>query len=143
MSDEFCTFCAIIERVESAVIVYENPHAVVFMDQHPINAGHVLVIPKTHLESFYELAENDFVELMLVVRRIAAVINATYQPQKVGMLAAGFDVAHAHIHVLPMYDYHDITSKIILEGKRQNPSEKELRTTADQIRQGLRDQGSV
>jgi diadenosine tetraphosphate (Ap4A) HIT family hydrolase len=70
MSDGGCTFCAIIERVESAVIVYENHHTVVFMDQHPINVGHVLVIPKTHIESFYELAENDFVELMLVVRRV-------------------------------------------------------------------------
>ena len=143
MVDEGCTFCAIIARVESAVIVYENSHVLVFMDQHPINVGHVLVIPQTHIESFYELAESDFVELMLVVRRVAAVINATFQPRKVGMLAAGFDVAHAHIHVLPMYDYHDITSKIILEGKRPNPSEKELRTTADQIRKGLRDQGGA
>lgn len=143
MNDKGCTFCAIIARVESAFIVYENSHAVVFMDQHPINAGHVLVIPKTHIESFYELAEKDFTELMLVVRRVAAVINATFQPRKVGMLAAGFDVAHAHLHVLPMYDYHDITSKIILEGKRPNPSEKELGTTADQIRQGLRDQGGA
>ena len=142
MIDQGCTFCAIIARVESAVIVYENSHAVVFMDQHPINTGHVLVIPKTHIESFYELAENDFTQLMLVVRRVAAVINATFKPRRVGMLAAGFDVAHAHIHVLPMYDYHDITSKIILEGKRPNPSEKELRTTADQILQGLRDKGA-
>lgn len=141
MVDEGCTFCAIIERVERAVIVYENSHALVFMDQHPINTGHVLVIPKTHIESFYELAENDFVELMRVVRRVGAVINTTFQPRKVGMLAAGFDVAHAHIHVLPMYDYHDITSKIILEGKRPNPSEKELRTTAEQIRHGLSEKG--
>ena len=140
VTDEGCTFCAIIEGLESAFIVYENSHAVVFMDKHPINAGHVLVIPKTHIESFYELKEKDFVELMLVVRRVAAVINATFQPRKVGMLAAGFDVTHAHIHVLPMHDYHDITSKIILEGKRPNPSEKELRTTADQISQGLRDE---
>ena len=143
MSDEGCTFCKIIKRVENAVIVYENSHAVVFMDQHPINPGHVLVIPEAHIESFYELAEIDFVELMRVVRRVAAVINATFRPRKVGMLAAGFDVAHAHIHVLPMYDYHDITSKIILEGKRPNPSENELRTTADQIREGLREKGSV
>ena len=143
MSDEGCTFCAIVEKVESALVVFENSHAVVFMDKHPINPGHVLVIPKTHIKSFYELAENNFVELMLVVRRIAAVINDTFQPRKVGMLAAGFDVAHAHIHVLPMYDYHDITSKIILEGKRPNPSEDELRTTADQIRQSLREKGDL
>jgi histidine triad (HIT) family protein len=53
------------------------------------------------------------------------------------MLAAGFDVAHAHIHVLPMYDYHDITSKVILEGKRVNPTEGELQQAAEQIKQGL------
>ena len=134
MSDEGCTFCAIVERVESAFIVYENSHAVVFLDKHPINTGHVLVIPKSHVQSFYELEEDDFIQLMLVVRRVAAVLNATFEPRKVGMLAAGFDVAHAHIHVLPMHDYHDITSKSILEGRRPTPSETELRATADQIR---------
>lgn len=134
MSDESCTFCSIIEKVESAVVVYENSDAVVFMDKHPINVGHVLVIPKSHIESFYELEEDQFTKLMLLVRRVAAVINSAFQPRKVGMLAAGFDVAHAHIHVLPMYDYHDITSRVILEGRRPNPSEQELRATADQLR---------
>jgi len=137
MSDGGCTFCAIIERVESAFIVYENSHALVFLDKHPINAGHVLVIPRSHVESFYELEEDEFIELMLVVQRIATVLNASFQHRKVGMLAAGFDVAHAHVHVLPMFDYHDITSKVILEGRRPNPSEEELRTAADQIRRGL------
>ena len=137
MSDRRCTFCEIIERTESAFIVYENAHAVVFLDKHPINAGHVLVVPKTHVRSFYELEEDDFVKLMLAVRRVARALDTIFQPRKVGMLAAGFDVAHAHIHVLPMYDYHDITSKIILEGKRPNPSSEELRTVADQLRQGF------
>jgi histidine triad (HIT) family protein len=137
MSDARCTFCAIIEKVEGAFIVYENSHAVAFLDKHPINVGHILVVPKSHIESFYELKEDDFIQLMLVVRRVAAVVNDTFQPRKVGMLAAGFDVAHGHIHVLPMYDYHDITSKIILEGSRPNPSDVELRAVADQIREGL------
>ena len=61
---------------------------------------------------------------------MAPVIEAAYQPRKVGMLAAGFDVEHAHIHVLPLYESHDITSKVILEGRRANPSEKELRMAA-------------
>ena len=124
MSDRHCIFCDIIERVESAFIVYENSHAIVFLDKHPINVGHVLVVPKHHVESFYELDEGSFIALMLVVRRMAPVLAVAYQPRKVGMLAAGFDVAHAHIHVLPMYEYHDITSKAILEGRRANPSEK-------------------
>jgi histidine triad (HIT) family protein len=143
MSDGHCIFCDIIERVESAFIVYENSHAVVFLDKHPINVGHVMVVPKHHVESFYELDEDSFIELMLVVRRVAPVLEVTYQPRKVGMLAAGFDVAHAHIHVLPMYEYHDITSKVILEGKRANPPGKELRIAAEQIQEGLRVQGDA
>src|SRR5919202_4647548 len=141
MSDKQCTFCAIVERPASAFIVYEDSHAVVFLDKHPINVGHLLVVPKWHVASFYELDEKLFIGLMLAVRRMASVIEATYRPQKVGMLAAGFDVAHAHIHVLPMYDYHDITSKAILEGRRANPSEEELRANAERIQEGLRTQG--
>ncbi|HEV8367537.1 MAG TPA: HIT family protein [Pyrinomonadaceae bacterium] len=137
MSNRHCIFCDITERVESSFIVFENSHAIVFLDKHPIHVGHVLAVPKHHVESFYELDEKSFVELMLVVRRMASVLEASYMPRKVGMLAAGFDVPHAHIHVLPMYDYHDITSRVILEGRRGNPSEKELQMAADHIKQRL------
>ncbi len=123
MNDKQCIFCAIIERAAGAFIVYENSQAVAFLDKHPINVGHLLIIPKQHVGAFYQLDEKSFIELMLVVKRMASVIEAIYQPKKVGMLAAGFDVPHAHIHVLPMYDYHDITSRAILEGKRANPTE--------------------
>jgi histidine triad (HIT) family protein len=140
MSNRQCIFCDIIERAERSFIVFENSHAIVILDKHPINVGHVLVLPKHHVESFYELDEKSFVELMLVVRRMASLLEATYQPRKVGMLAAGFDVDHAHIHVLPMYEYHDITSKVILEGRRANPSEKELQMAAEQLLQRLSDQ---
>ena len=143
MSDRHCIFCDIIKRVESAFIVYENSHAIVFLDKHPINVGHVLVVPHYHVEAFYELDEDSFIELMLVVRRMASVIGAAYQPRKVGMLAAGFDVMHAHIHVLPLYESHDITSKVILEGRRANLSEKELRMAAEHIQEGLRTQGDA
>ena len=143
MSNRQCIFCEITEKVENGFIVYENSHAVVLLDKHPINVGHVLVVPKRHVESFYQLDETTFVELMLVVRRIASVLEITYQPQKVGMLAAGFDVAHAHIHVLPMYEYHDLTSRAILEGRRANPTREELQTASKQIQQGLRVQDNA
>ena len=142
MSDKQCIFCAIIEKTAHGFIVYENPHAVVFLDRHPINVGHLLIVPKHHVEAFYELAEHSFIALMLVVKRMAALIEAMYQPKKVGMLAAGFDVAHAHLHVLPLYDAHDITSKVILEGKRAHPTEEDLRRTAERIERGLHAQGA-
>src|ERR687887_2124077 len=89
MSDRRCTFCDVVERLEAAFVVYENSHAVVFLDKHPINVGHLLVIPRCHVASFYELGEDPFIELMLAVRLMASVIEAIYRPKKVGMLAAG------------------------------------------------------
>lgn len=142
-NDERCAFCAVAETGAEAFVVYEDSHAVVFMDKHPINAGHVLVIPKRHAAAFYELDDESFVGLMLAVKRMAAVLEAVYRPKKVGMLAAGFDVAHAHVHVLPMHDYHDITSRAVLEGTRAAPSEIELREAAGQIRRGLDARGAA
>ena len=137
MGDRRCTFCDIADGAGGAFVVYEDAHAAVFLDKHPINVGHVLVVPKDHVESYYRLGESPFIELMMVARRMALALEAAYRPRKVGMLAAGFDVAHAHLHVLPMYEYHDITSKALLEGRRANPSADELRAAAEEIRRGL------
>lgn len=137
MSDRLCAFCAIGGGRAGAFVVYEDAHAVVFLDKHPINAGHVLVVPRRHVGAFYELDEEPYVGLMLAARRVASAIEAAYRPRKVGMLAAGFDVPHAHVHVLPMYDYHDLTSKALLDGTRADPTEAELREAAERIRRGL------
>ena len=59
-------------------MVYENAHAIVFLDKHPINVGRVLVVPPYHVEAFYALAEDAFIALMRVVRRVAPVIGAAY-----------------------------------------------------------------
>jgi histidine triad (HIT) family protein len=53
MSDKQCIFCAIIEKAAHGFIVYENPHAVVFLDRRPINVGHLLIVPQHHVEAFF------------------------------------------------------------------------------------------
>ena len=108
-----CPFCDIATGVRPASKVLDDERVVAFLDRHPINAGHVLVVPRVHAPSFYDLAEEDFVPVMLAARRLALALDGIYRPRKVGMLAAGLDVAHVHIHVLPMHDYHDITSRVI------------------------------
>lgn len=70
-------------------------------------------------------------------------VEAVYRPEKVGMLAAGLDAARAHAHVLPTHDYHDITSRAILEGTRANPSDGELRGAAEEPKRGLNAQCAI
>jgi histidine triad (HIT) family protein len=44
----------------------------------------------------------------------------------VGLIVAGWDVPHTHVHIVPMNDYNDITSKSMMEGNRANPTQEEL-----------------
>ena len=54
-------------------------------------------------------------------------------PKKVGLIVAGWDVNHTHIHIVPMKNYHDITSKSLIEGKRANPSNAVLERVAKKL----------
>jgi histidine triad (HIT) family protein len=132
-----CVFCEIAQGQRDCVRVVEQERVLAFMDVSPINPGHILVIPQQHAASFYDLDEDTFVELMVVVRRLAVHLQNVFKPRKVGMLAAGFDVDHAHVHVLPMHDYHDITSKAVLEGTRSGATRQELEEIAVQIRRSF------
>ena len=131
---ENCIFCKIAQGEEKSFKVYEDEHAFGFLDKHPINPGHVLVIPKQHNSNFYEIDDESYTGFMLAVKKIAKQVNEVMKPHKVGLIAAGWDVPHAHIHVVPMLDYHDITSKSMLEGKRANPTEEELSDVADKLK---------
>jgi histidine triad (HIT) family protein len=124
-----CVFCKISKGELVANKIYEDEFSFAFLDKHPINPGHILVIPKVHEPDFYKLDELNYQALMSTVKKLAALVNEKIKPKKVGIIAAGWDVPHAHIHVVPMQDYHDITSKSLLEGKRSNPSSEELTET--------------
>ena len=121
-----CIFCKLSTGELPTNKVYEDDKVFAFLDKHPINPGHILVIPKSHVAGFYNLENEDYTSLMLAVKKLAARVNEKLHPKKVGLIIAGWDVPHTHIHIVPMLDYHDITSKSLLDGKRANPADEEL-----------------
>ena len=128
-----CIFCQLAEGNGKSHKVYEDEYTFAFLDMHPINPGHVLVIPKQHVANFFELEDGIYSKLMLSAKKIAKMVNKFAKPKKVGLLAAGFDVPHTHIHVVPIHNYHDLTSKSLLEGKRATPSNEELAKVAEEL----------
>ena len=114
--------------------VYEDDRTLVFLDIHPIRIGHALVIPKTHESDVHHLSEGDYMAVMLSAKEIAVRLEKEMHPKRIGMLIAGWDVPHVHVHVVPMENYHDLTSQVILDGTRGNPSQEELRAVAEKIR---------
>ena len=137
-----CIFCKIVKKEIETHKVYENKYAFVFMDKHPINPGHLLVIPKDHVTSFYDMDEKLFLEVMKVVKRMGKIINIKLKPKKVGVISAGWDIQHTHFHLIPMKDYHDITSQQYIKSKIRfkefkemaNPTEKVLEKIAKKLK---------
>jgi histidine triad (HIT) family protein len=141
-----CPFCAIAAGELAAEVVYRDESVVAFMDKNPINPGHVLVIPRAHVEHIQELPEDAYLSVMAVARRIAQAANLVYGPPKMGFAVAGFDVPHAHLHVVPLHDYHDLTSGRYLqsgephragESGAPKPPPGELAAEAGKIRSSL------
>jgi len=131
---ENCIFCKIIKGEIPSVKIWEDKKVLAFLDIHPINPGHILVIPKKHEPDFYNLDETSYSYLMDAVKSLSKKVETIIKPKKVGLIVAGWDVPHAHIHIVPMYDYHDVTSKSLIEGKKSNPSTEELNKIAEKIR---------
>ena len=131
MSD--CIFCKISKGEIASHKVYEDEYTFAFLDRHPINPGHVLVIPKLHEPDFYKLENEAYIRLMDTVKKISAMVDKNFDPEKVGLIVAGWDVPHTHFHVVPMNDYNDITSKSIMEGNRANPTDEELIASLQQL----------
>ena len=132
-----CLFCQVAHGTHKVHTVYEDDFTVAFLDIHPIREGHVLVIPKKHEPDFYKLDGETYRHLMATVKNMSSLLEATLDPHKVGVIIAGWDVPHAHVHIVPMQDYHDITSKPLLEGRRANPTNEELAKVAQQLRSAL------
>jgi histidine triad (HIT) family protein len=74
------------------------------------------------------------------VKRLALVLDAVTHPQKVGVVIAGFDVPHAHVHLIPMHTYHDITSQAYLDPDRVQPTDAQQQELAAKLRQEVSQQ---
>jgi histidine triad (HIT) family protein len=127
-----CPFCT-LQDSETAVLA-SNELAYAVLDIAPIRPGHALVMPKAHVEDFFELDAETQTAMMALANELASALKAACRPHRVGMLVAGFDVPHAHLHVVPIQDVFDITSKAVLDGEKVPVPEEAL----EQMRRLLR-----
>lgn len=95
-------FTQIIEGTVPCHKVYEDQRTIAFMDIHPAQPGHVLVVPKVQVDRLEDLEDGDYDALWRAVRKVARKIAAELQPKRVGIHVEGFDIPHAHVHVLPI-----------------------------------------
>ena len=103
--------------------IAEDEHYLAFLDIFPLAAGHVLVIPKIETDYLFDLEDQVFAGLMLFSKRIAIALKIAIPCKKVGVAVLGLEVAHAHIHLVPLNSESDI-----------NFSKPKLKLTEDEFR---------
>src|SRR5215210_911941 len=102
-------FTQIIEGELPARFVYKDERCVAFMSINPIRMGHVLVVPRVEVEHWLDLDPDLMTHLMQVSRSIGNAIQRAYDPSKVGLMLAGLEVPHVHIHLLPINRLEDMS----------------------------------
>jgi histidine triad (HIT) family protein len=132
MSD--CIFCKIVAGEIPVYEIYRDEKFVVFPDRNPLNTGHVLIVPKEHVDFVFDVSEATYNELFQLVRRIAPVVREAMDSARIGLIVEGFGMPHhSHIHVIPINTQNE------LDPSRSRPaSEEELKETAEKIRSALK-----
>jgi len=132
-----CIFCRIVAGRAPAAKVYEDEHALAFLDLFPVAEGHLLVIPKAHYESLFESDEVTLPAVHLAARRVALAMRRALRPDglmvyQLNGAAAGQTVFHYHAHLVP----RTAGSELSLHGRKKADA-AELDATAARIAAAL------
>ncbi len=131
-------FTRIISGDLPGQFVWRDERCVAFMSIAPLRPGHTLVVPIAEVDHWVDLEPDLVQHLMTVSHTIAKGIEAAFQPVKVGLMLAGLEVPHTHIHLVPIWGVHDLD----FANADNEASPESIATAAEQIRGALRSQGA-
>ena len=97
-------FSRIIAGELPARFVWTDDHAVAFLSVNPLGPGHTLVVPRAEVDQWVDAPPELVAHLTTVAHAVGAAIRAVWAPPRVGLLVAGFEVPHLHLHVFPAAD---------------------------------------
>jgi len=91
--------------------VYEDDWTFAFLDIHPVQPGHLLVVPKQQIDHLWDLDDATYQHLMAIVKKLAVHLQQTMGTERVAMQVVGVDVPHAHVHLIPINSAADYRTK--------------------------------
>ena len=95
-------FTRIIEGEIPARFLWKDEVCVSFLDVRPLARGHALVIPRAEVDQWTDLPVDTAAHLMTVAHAVGTAQKALLSPARIGLMIAGFEVPHVHVHVVPM-----------------------------------------
>jgi histidine triad (HIT) family protein len=130
-------FTRIIDGEIPGTFVWRDERCVAFLSINPMAHGHTLVVPIDEVDHWVDAAPELTAHLFEVTRAIGRAQQAAFSPVRVGVIIAGYEVPHAHIHVVPT----DTMDQLSFANAATSVAPDELDAAAASIRSALRSQG--
>jgi histidine triad (HIT) family protein len=114
-------------------VVYEDDDVIAFLDTRPLNMGHTLVIPKAHFVDIFDAPEEQISQVHKVSKQIASAVKKATKADGVSIIqqngkAAGQDIFHLHVHVIPRFEGQKLAAfnelKVVERAKLDGVAEK-------------------
>ncbi|MEP7377565.1 MAG: HIT family protein [Chitinophagaceae bacterium] len=104
--------------------IAENDRFFAFLDIFPLREGHVLVVPKSETDNFFDLGTEYLQELLVFAQPIAKAIEKSFDCNRCGVSVIGLEVPHAHMHLVPINNANDL-----------NFTQPKLKVTEDKMKE--------
>lgn len=104
-----CLFCKIVSNEIPSTKIYEDDHVLAFLDIHPVNIGHTLVVPKAHHTNLYDTPDETLAHMMAVAKKLSVAVKNALDVDGINIEmnndpAAGQIIFHTHIHIVPRFE---------------------------------------
>lgn len=126
-------FSKIVAGDIPAYKVAESNDYLAFLDISPLTRGHVLVIPKKETDYIFDIADDEYMGMWVFAKIVAQGIKSVFPCEKVGIAVVGLEVAHAHIHLLPLNSVEDMN----FERPKLSLSEEEMTDISKKLRDAI------
>ncbi len=131
-------FTRIIDGELPGRFVWRDDRCVCFLSINPLQPGHALVVPRAEVDHWVDLEPELATHLMTVSHQVARAQQAAFSPVKVGLMIAGLEVPHVHLHLVPIRGVHDLD----FANADPSPDPVELDDAAERLRGALRAAGA-
>lgn len=132
-------FTKIIDGEFPGTFVWRDDRCVAFMSINPLAAGHVLVVPIDEIDHWIDASPELAGHLFAVAHTIGTALQAAFDCERVGLIVAGYEVPHAHVHVIPTSSM----AQLSFANAAASVERDDLESWADAIRRELRAVGAA
>jgi histidine triad (HIT) family protein len=128
-------FTRIIRGELPGRFVWKDEHAVAFLTINPLRPGHTLVVPRLEMDHWIDLSPELAQHLMRVAQQVGQAIQLGFRPTRVGLMIAGLEVPHVHLHLVPVHDLRDFDFSRADKSPRPEAMDAAARTISERLRE--------